>query len=196
METNIEVESANGVREVSIYTHHLMKRHVYISGEINQQSADEFLAKLQFLEEEPDKPVLLMINSQGGEVNAGLAMYDLLQATPLTVYTYCYGRAASMAAILLAGGQKGRRFILPNSEVMIHEPLIAGGLGGSATSIHNLSESILKTRDKMNGILAKHTGKSILEINTATSFDHYMSAGEAVQFGICDAVRERPVMEE
>ena len=103
----------------------------------------------------------------------------------------CTGMAASMAAILLAGGQKGNRYILEHSKVMIHEPLLANGVGGSATSIKNISESILETRKIVNGILAEHTGKSIEEINEATSFDNYMNAKEAIEFGICDAITKQ-----
>ena len=106
----------------------------------------------------------------------------------IPVYMYCTGMAASMAAVLLAGGQPGRRYILPHSKTMIHEPLLSGGVGGSATSIRNISDSILETRSIVNGILAKHTGKSIKEINKATSYDNYMNAEKSVEFGICDKV--------
>ena len=106
----------------------------------------------------------------------------------IPVYMYCTGMAASMAALLLAGGQPGRRFILPHSKTMIHEPLLTGGVGGSATSIRNISDSILETRKIVNGILAKHTGKTLKEVNKATSFDNYMNAEKSVEFGICDRV--------
>ena len=111
----------------------------------------------------------------------------------MPVNTYCTGLAASMGAVLLAGGQAGRRYILPHSKTMIHEPLISGGVGGSATSIHNISESILKTRDMLNEILAKHTGKSLKEMKKATAFDHYMNAEESVKFGMCDEIVEKLV---
>ena len=115
-------------------------------------------------------------------------IYDAIQGSQLDINMIATGLAASMAAIILAGGQKGRRMILPHSKVMIHEPLIAQGVGGSATSIQNISDSILKTRETVNGILAKHCEKSIEEINDATSFDHYMNAEEAIEFGICDKI--------
>ena len=121
-------------------------------------------------------------------MTSGLAIYDVIQDCKVPINMVCIGTAASMGAVILAGGQKGRRYILPHSKCMIHEPLISNGVGGSATSIHNISESILKTRDITNGILAKHTGKKLRQINKATAFDNYMTASEAVEFGICDKV--------
>ena len=121
-------------------------------------------------------------------MNAGLVIYDCIQASEVEINMICAGTAASMAAIIFAGGQKGHRYILPHSKVMIHEPLLAGGVGGSATSIKNISDSILETREIVNGILAKHTGKTVKEINKATSFDNYMNAEEAIKFGLCDKI--------
>lgn len=185
----VEVESANGTREVSLNTRHLMNRKIFITGGIDAEMADQFVSQFLYLQDETEEPIDIYINSPGGEVNAGLVIYDLIQGSRLPINITCTGMAASMAAILLAGGQEGRRFILPHSKVMIHEPLIAGGVGGSATSIKNISESILETRDIVNGILSKHTGKSLKEVNKATSYDHYMNAQESVEFGICDAIR-------
>ncbi len=184
----VEVESHNGIREVSIYTKHLGNRRIFLSGEIRQEMANDIVAQLLYLEAESDEPIFLYINSNGGEINAGLYIYDVLQSMKIPVYTYCTGIAASMAAVLLAGGQPGRRFILPHSKTMIHEPLLAGGVGGSATSIRNISDSILETRRIVNGILAKHTGKTLKEIDKATSFDNYMNAEKSVAFGLCDRV--------
>lgn len=185
---SVEVESRNGIREVNLYTRHFMKRRVFLNGEINARMADEIVAQLLYLQEESDEPIYLYINSGGGEVNAGLYIYDVLQSIKIPVYTYCTGMAASMAAVILAGGQPGRRYILPHSKTMIHEPLLAGGVGGSATSIQNISQSIMETRQITNGILAKHTKKSIKQVNKATSFDNYMNAKQSVEFGICDKV--------
>lgn len=187
---NIEVESAHGIREISLITRHLSNRNIFLTGEINAELANGFLAQLLYLEGESEEPINIYINSPGGEVNAGLMIYDAIQGSRLTINMICTGMAASMAAILLTGGQKGRRYILPHSKVMIHEPLISGGVGGSATSIHNISESILKTREICNGILAEHTGKTLEEINQATSYDHYMTSDEAIEFGICDAITD------
>ena len=184
----IEIESAYGTREVSLATRHLMKRRIFLTGNIDAELANCFFAQLMFLEEEEDKPVDIYINSLGGEVNAGLMIYDALQAAKVPVNLICTGYAASMAALILAGGQKGRRYILKHSTVMIHEPLIANGMGGSASSIKNISDSILETRNIVNGILAEHTGKTLEEINETTRFDNYMNAEEAIEFGLCDKI--------
>jgi ATP-dependent Clp protease protease subunit len=184
----IEVESAQGIREVSLDTRHLMNRRIFIHGEITDVSANEFLSQMLYLEQEADEPITIYINSPGGSVNAGLVIYDCIQSSNLEINIICAGMAASMAAIILAGGQKGHRYILPHSKVMIHEPLLSSGLGGSATSIKNISDSILETREIVNSILAKHTGKSLNEVNQATSFDNYMNADEAIAFGLCDAI--------
>lgn len=184
---SIEVEGAQGTRVVSLNTRHLMNRCIFLSGDINSDMANDFLSQLLFLEQDND-PITIYINSPGGEVNAGLMIYDAIQGSNLKIDMICTGRAASMAAVILAAGQKGRRYIFPHSKVMIHEPLIANGVGGSATSIKNISESILETKEIVNGILAKHTGKSIEEINDATGFDNYMDAKEAIKFGICDHI--------
>ncbi len=187
----IEVESAHGTREVSLNTRHLMNRCIFLTGDIDAEMANAFLSQLLYLEQESSEPITIYVNSPGGEVNAGLMIYDAIQGSELQINMICTGMAASMAAILLAGGQKGRRFILKHSKVMIHEPLIANGVGGSATSIKNISDSILETREIVNGILSKHTGKGIEEINRATTFDNYMNAEDAIKFGLCDAVIEK-----
>ena len=190
---SVEVESNAGTREVALLTRHLMKRNIFISGEINADMANDIIMQLMYLQGESEQPINIYINSPGGEVTAGLLIYDVMQSLTVPVNTYCTGLAASMGAVLLAGGQAGRRYILPHSKTMIHEPLISGGVGGSATSIHNISESILKTRDMLNEILAKHTGKSLKEMKKATAFDHYMNAEESVKFGMCDEIVEKLV---
>lgn len=190
----IEVESSNGTREVCLSTRHLMNRRLFITGEINADLANDFLSEFLFLEQDGDDPVTIYVNSPGGEISAGLMIYDIIQASSMDINIICTGMAASMAALLVAGGQKGRRFILPHSKMMIHEPLIGSGVGGSATSIRNISESILKTRTITNGILAKHTGKTVEEIDHATSFDNYMDAAQAVEFGLCDTITDNIVI--
>lgn len=187
---SIEVESAHGIRGVPLQTRHLMNRKIFLTGSINVAMANNFLSQFLYLEQESEQGVDIYINSLGGEINAGLMIYDVIQGTDLPVNMICAGMAASMAAILLAGGQKGHRYIMRHSKVMIHEPLIANGVGGSATSIKNISESILETRRICNSILAEHTGKKIEEIDAATSFDNYMNAEEAIRFGICDHIVE------
>ena len=185
----IEVESAQGIREINLSTRHLMKRRIFLNGEIDAELANSFLSQLMFLEEEGEEPVDIFI-SQGGEGNAGLLIYDAVQVSKLPINLICTGEAASMAAIILAGGQKGRRYILKHSKVMIHEPLLANGVGGSASSIKNISDSILETRDIVNSILAKHTGKTLKQINEATRYDNFMNAEEAISFGICDQITD------
>ena len=179
-----------GVREVSLAAKHFMSRKLFIYGTITSESANAFVMQLMYLIKMSDAPIDIYINSGGGEINAGLLMYDVIQSVKSPINMYCTGRAMSMAAILLAGGQKGRRYILPHSEVMIHEPLISGGIGGSASSIRDISDSILKTKKITNEILAKHTGKTPREIDKATAHDNFMTASESVKFGICDKIVE------
>ena len=190
METRYINESSDGIQEISLEAKQLSERKVFLTGDVNDSMANEFTAKMIQLVENSD-PIDIILNSPGGSVNAGLVIYDLLQELDgkIPVNIYCTGMAASMGAVLLAGGQKGRRFILPHSKCMIHEPLIQGGVGGSASSIKKTAESILETRSVTNGILAKHTGKTIEEIDEATSFDNYMNAEEAIRFGLCDEIR-------
>ncbi len=185
----VEVESVNGTREVNLYTKHLMKRNIFIEGDINQALANDVMRQLIYLKELSNEPINIFINSGGGDVNSGLLIYDMIQSIETPVNTYCMGIAASMAAVLLAGGQPGKRFILPHSKTMIHEPLLSGGLGGSATSIKTISNSILETKEIINGILAKHTGKTIEEIDEATRFDNYMNAEDSIAFGLCDHIK-------
>ena len=187
-------KGARGSTVIPLDSELLSERIILIDNTITSQTAVDFYKSVRFLAKS-DEPIKVVICSGGGEVIAGQAIYDLMQGVKNEVHTYCIGRAASMAAVLLAAGTKGHRYILPHSEVMIHEVLIGGGVGGSATSISKISESINKTRDVMNGILAKHTGKTIEEINEATSFDNYMTAQQAVEFGICDKITDN-VFEE
>ena len=187
-------KGARGSTVIPLDSELLSERIILIDNTITSQTAVDFYKSMRFLAK-TDEPIKVVMCSGGGEVIAGQAIYDLMQGVKNEVHTYCIGRAASMAAVLLAAGTKGHRYILPHSEVMIHEVLIGGGVGGSATSISKISESINKTRDVMNGILAKHTGKTIEEINKATSFDNYMTAQQAVEFGICDKITDN-VFEE
>lgn len=180
----------NGVREISLSAKHFTNRRLFIYGTITPESANAFVMELMYLAEIGDEPINIYINSGGGEINSGLLMYDVINSVKAPINMFCTGRAMSMAAILLAGGQKGRRYILPHSEVMIHEPLIGGGISGSASSIRDISDSILKTKKLTNEILAKHTGRSVKEIDKATAHDNFMTAEESVKFGICDKIVE------
>lgn len=184
----VEVTTHSGTKEVDLMTKHYMKRRVFIQGEINSDSVHSILIQLMHLVDTGNEPINIYINSGGGEVTSGLLLYDFIQSITCPVNIYCTGIAASMAAVLFAGGQKGRRFILPHSKVMIHEPLLSNGVGGSATSIKNISDSIIETRNIINGILAEHTGKTKEEIDDATRFDNYMNAQQSVEFGLCDQV--------
>lgn len=163
--------------------------HVFIENEITSESADAIKKQIMYLVyKSADKPIYIHINSLGGDINAGLVLYDIIQDCADRIYLVCTGRACSMAAVLLACGKKGRRFMLPNSEVMIHEPLISNQISGNCSSIKATSMRLVAIKEKMNKILANHTGKSLQEIDESTDFDNYMNAQEAVQFGLTDRI--------
>lgn len=178
---------ARGLTTVPLDSELFTKRKIFINGTIDDDMANEFMKQLIHLNES-NEPISIYINSCGGEVNAGLLMYDQITMCKAPLEMYCTGQAASMAAILFAAGAKGHRHILPHSRVMIHEVLLGSSLGGSATSISKISSSIMEVRNLVNSLLAAHTGKTIEEINDATSFDNIMNAEEAVEFGIADNV--------
>ncbi|SCY38670.1 ATP-dependent Clp protease, protease subunit [Lachnospiraceae bacterium XBB2008] len=184
----IEKESVNGIQQISLVTDCFSNRKIFLFGRISEETVYAFTMQMMSLMEDEQSEINIYINSPGGEVNSGLAIYDLIQSCKAPINMYCIGMAASMAAVIFSGGKKGRRFILPHSQVMIHEPLIPNGVGGSATSIKSTAESILQTRDLLSGILAKHTGKTPEEINQATDHDNYMTAEEAIAFGLCDKI--------
>lgn len=187
----VERESVNGIQEVSLYTNAFSNRKMFLFGSIDEKTVYSFTAQMLYLMEDEQSPIDIYINSPGGEVNSGLAIYDLIQSCKAPINMYCIGMAASMGALIFAGGKKGHRFMLPHSKVMIHEPLIPNGVGGSASSIKSTADSILQTRELLNGILAKHTGKTLEEINKATDHDNFMTANEAIEFGLCDKVATR-----
>ena len=184
----LEKESANGIQSVSLVKECFTNRKIFLFGEIDETLVYSFTMQLLTLMEDEQSEIDIYVNSPGGEVNSGLAIYDLVQSCKAPINMYCIGIAASMAALIFAGGEKGRRFILPHSKVMIHEPLIPNGVGGSASSIKSTADSILQTRELLNGILAKHTGKTLEEINKATDHDNFMTAKEAIEFGLCDNI--------
>jgi ATP-dependent Clp protease protease subunit len=180
-------QTARGERAYDIYSRLLKDRIVFLEGEINDMSANLIVAQLLFLEsEDPDKDISLYINSPGGVISSGLAIYDTMQYIKPDVSTICVGLAASMGAFLLAAGAKGKRIALPNSEIMIHQP--SGGFQGQATDIRIHAENILRIKDNLNRILAENTGKDIDTVRVATERDNFMSAEEAVEFGIIDKV--------
>ncbi|MBR5468659.1 MAG: ATP-dependent Clp endopeptidase proteolytic subunit ClpP [Firmicutes bacterium] len=185
-------QTSRGERTYDIYSRLLKDRIIFLGEEVTDVSANIVIAQLLFLAaEDPDKDINLYINSPGGSVTAGMAIYDTMQYIKPDVSTICVGMAASMGAFLLAGGAKGKRFALPNSEVMIHQP--SGGARGQATEIRIAAENILKTRKKLNEILAANTGRSFEEIERDTERDNFMSALEAKEYGLIDAVITKPV---
>lgn len=187
------IEQTNhGERSYDIYSRLLKDRIIFLGEEVNDVTASLVVAQLLFLAaEDPDKDINLYINSPGGSVTAGMAIYDTMQYIKPDVSTICIGMSASMGAFLLAGGQKGKRFALPNSEIMIHQP--SGGARGQATEIQIVAENILKTKKKLNEILAQNTGKPYEQIVRDTERDNYMSAEEALEYGLIDAVITKPV---
>lgn len=185
-------QTAHGERAYDIYSRLLKDRIIMLSGEINDYTANIVVAQLLFLAaEDPNKDINLYINSPGGSVTAGFAIFDTMNYIKCDVSTICVGMAASMGAFLLAAGTKGKRFALPNSEVMIHQPL--GGAQGQATEIAIAAKHILKTRDKLNHILSERSGQPLEKIEKDTERDNFMSADEAVAYGLIDQVVVRPV---
>jgi ATP-dependent Clp protease, protease subunit len=182
--------TGRGERAYDIYSRMLKERVVFMVGPVDDHTANLVVAQMLFLESEnPDKDIHLYINSPGGIVNAGLAIYDTMQFIKPDVSTVCIGQAASMGALILAGGTKGKRFSLPHARMMIHQPL--GGFQGQASDIDIHAREILRVRERLNKILVKHTGQSAKKIQQDTDRDYFMDAEEAVQFGLVDSVIEK-----
>ena len=183
-------ETGRGERAFDIYSRLLKDRIVFLGGAIEDHMANLIVAQLLFLEsEDPDKDIFLYINSPGGVVSAGMAIYDTMQYVKAPVSTICVGQAASMGAVLLAAGEKGKRFALPNSRIMIHQPL--GGFQGQASDIKIHAEEILKLRDKLNQLLALHTGLNIEKVKVDTERDFFMASEDAKRYGIVDDIIKR-----
>ena len=184
-------QTARGERSYDIYSRLLKERVIFLVGEVNDQVANLLVAQMLFLESEnPDKDIHLYINSPGGAVTAGLAIYDTMQYLKPDVSTMCVGQAASMGSLLLAAGAAGKRYALPHSRIMIHQPW-AGGISGKASDIEIHAREILALREKLNAIYARHTGKSIEELSHDMERDRFMSAADAQAYGLIDAVFER-----
>jgi ATP-dependent Clp protease protease subunit len=180
-------QTGKGERTYDIYSRLLLDRIVFVSGEVNDEMANAVCAQLLFLQsQDPKKEISVYINSPGGSVTAGLAIYDTMQFVKCPVATYCLGQAASMGAVLLAAGAKGRRFSLPNARIMIHQPW--GGAEGKASDIEITAREILRLKEKLNEILSSHSGKSMADVVKDTDRDHFMSAAEAKEWGIIDEV--------
>ncbi len=182
-------QSGRGERAFDIYSRLLKERIIFLVGPVDDHTANLVVAQLLFLESEnPDKDIYFYINSPGGSVTAGMSIYDTMKFIKPDVQTLCLGQAASMGAFLLSAGTKGKRFALPNSRIMIHQPLISGGLGGQASDIEIHARELLKLKEKLNKILADHTGKSIEEVARDTDRDNFMSAQKAMEYGLIDKV--------
>ncbi len=182
-------QTGRGERSYDIYSRLLNDRIIMLCDQVNDTTASLVIAQMLYLEgQDPEKDIDLYINSPGGSISAGLAIYDTMKYIKCDVSTICIGMAASMGAFLLSSGTKGKRFALPNSEVMIHQPLIGGGVGGQATEIKIISDHLIQTRENLNRMLAENTGKSIEEIARDTERDNYLSAQEAMEYGLIDKV--------
>ena len=180
-------QSGQGDRAFDIYSRLLRERIIFLGTDVNDQVADALVAQMLFLEaDDPEKDIQLYINSPGGSVTAGLAIYDTMKQVSPDVITICYGLAASMGAFLLSGGTKGKRLALPNSRIMIHQPL--GGAQGQAVEIEIQAKEILYLKETLNSLLAEHTGQNIEKISEDTDRDHFLSPAEAVEYGLIDKV--------
>jgi len=183
-------QTSKGERSYDIYSRLLKDRIIFLDGEIDDAVASLVVAQLLFLEsEDPDKDINIYINSPGGSISAGMAIYDTMNYIKPDICTICVGMAASMGAFLLSSGTKGKRYVLPNAEVMIHQPL--GGAQGQATEIQIAAEHILKIKDKLNHILAKNTGQTLKKIVQDTDRDNFLDAKEAVEYGLVDKIVEK-----
>ena len=176
----------NGERAYDIYSRLLKDRIIFIGGEINDDLANMIISELLFLDSKSHDEISIYINSPGGSITSGMAIYDTMNFVKSPVSTICVGMAASMASVLLASGEKGKRYILPNSEVMIHQPL--GGVNGQATEIKIVADRIIYLRNKLNKILSEKTGKDIKKIKKDTERDHYLTAKESLEYGIVDKI--------
>ena len=183
-------QTGKGERTYDIYSRLLLDRIVFISGEVNDEMANAICAQLLFLQsQDAKKEISVYVNSPGGSVTAGLAIYDTMQFVTCPIATYCIGQAASMGAVLLAAGTKGRRFALPNARIMVHQP--SGGAEGKATDIEITAKEILRLKDVLNGILAKHSGKKFEDVVRDTERDYFMGADEAKAWGLVDEVLKK-----
>lgn len=188
LSTKIFRETATSCGEISIETFHQEQGILFLNDSITFETSNQLMMNLLYTAKKA-LPLKLMINSGGGSVEAGLIIRDMLQSYPYPIEMYCTGIAASMAALIFSGGEKGKRFILPHARVMIHEPRIANNFDSSASNLEKAAQSIMKVRATLNQILAENTGQPIEIINKAVTFDNFMTAEQAVQFGLCDEIR-------
>ena len=182
-------QTSRGERSYDIYSRLLKERIIFLGEEVNDVTAGLVVSQLLFLEsEDPDKEISLYINSPGGSITDGMGIVDTMNYIKCPVSTICVGLAASFGAVLLANGEKGRRFATPNSEILIHQPLISGGLAGQTTEIKIHADHMVKTREKLNKLLSEKTGQSLEQIEKDTERDHYMTAQEALEYGLIDEI--------
>ena len=182
------LKSSHGFDLVPVESKLLSNRKVFIEGVINSETSCEFLRQIMFLvSEDAEKPIDILVNSQGGEINSGFLIYDIIQSCKTPIRIFCIGKAYSMAAIIVACGTHGR-YILPHSELLLHEPLIESQINGSNSSIQAVAKSLMKTKSKINDILSKHTGHTEDEIEEATVYNHFFNAEESVAFGLVDKI--------
>lgn len=185
-------QTSKGERSYDIFSRLLKDRIIFLSEDVNSASASLVVAQLLFLEsEDPDKEISLYINSPGGSITDGMAIVDTINYIKCPVSTICVGMAASMGAVLLASGAKGKRFATPNAEILIHQPLISGGLSGQTTEIKIHADHMVKTREKLNKLLSERTGQNLETIERDTERDNYMTAQEALEYGLIDGILEK-----
>lgn len=196
MKTAVLIKGSSGITQVPIESQHMSKRRLFITGEINEEIALDFMKQVMYLnDEDKHKPITVFINSPGGDVDSGMLIHDVIVSSQAPIYMYCVGTAYSMGAVLFSCAK--RRYMLPNSKLMLHQPLLTGKVGGNVDSMRSISEKLCKTKDWLNRILALHTGKTVQEVDQATAFDHYFTAQEAVEFGLADGIKSfGEVMEE
>lgn len=186
---NTIMRSSNGITLVGLETKLLQSRKIYVQGQITDESMKEFFQKMQILVEEDNQSAIsIYIDSPGGEIRSGLSMYNMITTCETEINIFVLGKAMSMAAILLASGKKGHRFLMPYSEVMIHEPLVETRVGGCTSSMKSIADSLQEAKNLLDEILAKHTGHSIEEVRKATGYDHYYKAKEAIEWGLADKI--------
>lgn len=185
-------QTSKGERSYDIFSRLLKDRIIFLSEDVNSASTSLVVAQLLFLEsEDPDKEISLYINSPGGSITDGMAIVDTINYIKCPVSTICVGMAASMGAVLLASGAKGKRFATPNAEILIHQPLISGGLSGQTTEIKIHADHMVRTREKLNKLLSERTGQSLERIEMDTERDNYMTAGEALEYGLIDGILDQ-----
>lgn len=185
-------QTSRGERSYDIFSRLLKDRIIFLSEDVNQATASLVVAQMLFLEsEDPDKEIYFYINSPGGSITDGMAIFDTMNYVKCPVSTICVGMAASMGAVLLASGTKGKRYATPNAEIMIHQPLISGGLAGQATEIKIHADHMVKTREKLNRILSERTGQPLEKINQDTERDNFMTAEQALEYGLIDGILDK-----